>query len=608
VKSAWQEKILLHGKGRFPTGKIAPLSENLTLPQNIEKIPGNPSSLFNDVCLPPSLGTVRNDMGANGGPKACGWNGNPSSPIVKISNFTASSNQTFTVPIEINDASNIAGVGITVTYNAAILTAQNAKTTTLTSGFSLADSISPGRIAFSLARATPIVSGSGNLVDITFKVNSSARVGDTTSLVLKKVSLFDANTNPINVTTQNGLFTVGDVGSPKIIVSPKSSIVRIGQTINFSATGQNVTSVNPNWSVTGGIGTVTPATGPTTTFTATTVGIGKVKATQGTMADSATITVGILGDVNSDQIVDVRDAIIALRIIVGGLPLPPIPPGHTTPTAYENWAADFNGNGTINEADALLILIKSLGGLLKPNLLANREKVQIRIANFEISNEYITVPILVNQRSDIYAAGVNLSYDAELLALVEATPGVPSSLFAANMQEVGQAKISLINADGNVGSRGEIVRLKFKKVKESSDYLAAITLNQANMFDAQANALEVEVLTGKAEAASLPSSYTLAQNYPNPFWSEATSRFAGNPETMIVFQLPQESTVKLVVYNLNGQLLKVLLDERVSAGEWTVSWDGKDKTGNAVPSGVYLYQLIADNGAWNSTKKMVLMR
>lgn len=95
---------------------------------------------------------------------------------------------------------------------------------------------------------------------------------------------------------------------------------------------------------------------------------------------------------------------------------------------------------------------------------------------------------------------------------------------------------------------------------------------------------------------ALPRAYALAQNSPNPF----------NPVTQISFTLPVDGHAELRVYNMLGQLLRTLVDGQVHAGVHTVTWDGKDEAGTALPGGVYLCVLRA-NG-FRASRKMVLTR
>ena len=89
-------------------------------------------------------------------------------------------------------------------------------------------------------------------------------------------------------------------------------------------------------------------------------------------------------------------------------------------------------------------------------------------------------------------------------------------------------------------------------------------------------------------------------------WSTATSRFAGNPETKIRFALPQTRHVVLKIFNLLGKEIRTLLEAEYQAGYHQILWDGKDKSGKPVASGVYLYQLRV--GDFSQIKKMSLLR
>jgi hypothetical protein len=79
----------------------------------------------------------------------------------------------------------------------------------------------------------------------------------------------------------------------------------------------------------------------------------------------------------------------------------------------------------------------------------------------------------------------------------------------------------------------------------------------------------------------LPKTYALEQNYPNPF----------NPVTMIKYQLPAPSRVKLKIYNILGQEIKKLVDENIKAGNYKIQWDGKNEHNRQVASGIYIYRI-----------------
>lgn len=105
-----------------------------------------------------------------------------------------------------------------------------------------------------------------------------------------------------------------------------------------------------------------------------------------------------------------------------------------------------------------------------------------------------------------------------------------------------------------------------------------------------------DVAEGEQDNSTLPKAYELSQNYPNPF----------NPVTEIKFALPEESEVSLIIYNIKGQVVNRLVDERLKPGRYKVTWEGKDSAGNRVASGIYFYRLKAGN--YSETKKMIMAK
>ena len=95
---------------------------------------------------------------------------------------------------------------------------------------------------------------------------------------------------------------------------------------------------------------------------------------------------------------------------------------------------------------------------------------------------------------------------------------------------------------------------------------------------------------------AFPTEYQLAQNYPNPF----------NPETTIGFSLKESGRVTLGIFNLQGQLVRLLVDQEKPAGFFSVNWNGRDESGAGVSSGVYCYVLKVNDYA--QVKKLIFMK
>jgi hypothetical protein len=96
--------------------------------------------------------------------------------------------------------------------------------------------------------------------------------------------------------------------------------------------------------------------------------------------------------------------------------------------------------------------------------------------------------------------------------------------------------------------------------------------------------------------ADVPKSFELGQNYPNPF----------NPTTTISYSLPKSTPVSLVVYDLLGTPVKTLVNETKEAGTYRVTWDASNDLGQQVPSGNYIFKVVA--GDFTQTRKMTLLK
>lgn len=95
---------------------------------------------------------------------------------------------------------------------------------------------------------------------------------------------------------------------------------------------------------------------------------------------------------------------------------------------------------------------------------------------------------------------------------------------------------------------------------------------------------------------SVITGFQLHQNYPNPF----------NPQTHFNFELPDDSHVRVIIYDLLGSQIKMLLNEKQSAGMYHMTWDGKDSKGQRVSSGIYFCSVKVGDDV--RVSKMVLQR
>ncbi len=93
-----------------------------------------------------------------------------------------------------------------------------------------------------------------------------------------------------------------------------------------------------------------------------------------------------------------------------------------------------------------------------------------------------------------------------------------------------------------------------------------------------------------------PDGFGLLQNYPNPF----------NPSTQIKYTLTKTDNVSLKIYDVLGKEIRTLVNEKLTAGEKVVVWDGLDNSGKSVASGTYFVKIVTSAGV--DSKKMTLLK
>ena len=110
------------------------------------------------------------------------------------------------------------------------------------------------------------------------------------------------------------------------------------------------------------------------------------------------------------------------------------------------------------------------------------------------------------------------------------------------------------------------------------------------------NAGNVDTLNFSTQNSGSPQSFSLLQNFPNPF----------NPSTSIPLTVQSQQPVYLAVYNSTGQRVRLLADRPFTPGRHVLQWDAHDDEGHPVSSGIYLYRLKVDGQV--QMRKMTLMR
>ena len=207
----------------------------------------------------------------------------------------------------------------------------------------------------------------------------------------------------------------------------------------------------------------------------------------------------------------------------------------------------------------------------------------------------LVVDVVGRQLEAVRAFGFKLNYDAALMTLQssdgsEVFAGMPA-VFA---QRSGAGELALAGAlmgpQAGVSGEGRLARLRFQTSPEVEALEAYLQLSEVELVD------ETHRVTTPVHQGLLPQHYQLSPNFPNPF----------NPQTAMRFTLPQSGQVSLKVFDLGGQVVRVLVAQNMSAGVHTITWDGRDNKGRQVASGTYFARLRS--GSFSATRKMMLVR
>ena len=226
-----------------------------------------------------------------------------------------------------------------------------------------------------------------------------------------------------------------------------------------------------------------------------------------------------------------------------------------------------------------------------------------------------TVHLKAENLTDLAGWQTDITFDPTLLEVNEVSEGDflrqtgGSTHFQKGTIQGKQGKIT--NCFGmrisGSGARGQgiLLSIQFKALANGWTYVTLRNFQAYSSTNKPIDSPPIEIriiVEGQLAAPVLvPEDTTVFHNYPNPF----------NPETWIPYQLKQPADVKIAIYAANGQLVRLLNLGHQAAGYYigkhrAAHWDGKNTVGEPVASGVYFYQLQADNLSF--LRKMVIRK
>jgi hypothetical protein len=297
----------------------------------------------------------------------------------------------------------------------------------------------------------------------------------------------------------------------------------------------------------------------------------------------------IKGDVSGDGQVRSNDAILTLRIASQLI----------QPTEEEFEAADYNGDGKVRSNDAILILRVAAGlPVTAPgkDIVAGRN---ITIALGEahgVAGESITLPVMVDNVHALAGGDISISYDQTVLRALDVSSD-PNTLMVSNLSQPGTVRIAFANADRQIDKT--VAKIQFQIL---ADDLSPLKLVMMDLYGYDALPLMSRGIDREFRSWAIPPEHSaLLQNFPNPF----------NPETWIPYQLKNASEVTIQIYNVAGEMIRKLDLGYKSAGLYVSQdraayWDGRNRFGMSVTSGVYFYSIHA--GDFTAVKKLIILK
>lgn len=285
------------------------------------------------------------------------------------------------------------------------------------------------------------------------------------------------------------------------------------------------------------------------------------------------------GDADSDKSVNESDAVAVLQHVVNTVQL----------TTFQQAESDVTGNGTVSAFDASNIMMYIVGSISQfPAETNSSGKQSLFSGGYGIKSrdagDYVNLVFELDNSQGLYAMEGSLHYDRNKLEYAGFRAG--SGILQANDLD-GSLDFALA---GYQELTEDAVTLRFRKT------VPGVSAESITMHKLVLNETQVDANTLNVETDLIPEQYILRQNYPNPF----------NPLTSISFALPEPGRVHLMVYNTNGQLVRLLASGQMPAGEHDVIWDGTNELGKRVSSGVYIYRISA--GDFVQTRKMVMIK
>ncbi len=302
-----------------------------------------------------------------------------------------------------------------------------------------------------------------------------------------------------------------------------------------------------------------------------------------------------LGDVSLNGEISSYDASLILQYLVGNTEL----------STIQLWNGDVSGLEGTTAYDASLIQQYMVGLIdifpADTGSFSAPASGTITMEDQEIfAGMQVAIPLLLTGGDDILSFEKSVVYNTDHLTFIEVEwSNLLGEFIIVTNDQDGELKFA---GSGSLpdGEEGVFATFHFVVNEDFEENETAVTVQRSRwneesiLTDATSATLTKSLGTGDEKL--LPENFALHQNYPNPF----------NPVTTLRYDLPENSLVNIIIYDLLGRQVKTLVNQTQDAGFKSIIWDATNDYGKPVSAGVYLYKIQA--GDFVQTNKMVLLK
>lgn len=523
---------------------------------------------------------------------------------------TGAPNSIVNIPIFVRDVTNkdIFSLNLTVNTQPSVLTPLAAITQgTITQTWGAPTvKISGGEIQISMAGTSPLA-GFGRQILLYIRYQTGSLPKTETLITIAKAAFNEGQPETI---IKNGKFTIASVFNLYGHIKYYSSSLSVSQ-VKMSLTGQSTKNAVSDTSGSYQLGDL-----PEGNYVLKPSKINDVRKAI-TSYDASMVlrsSVGaislspyqlIAADVSDNGQVTSYDASLILRYCVGMIPQFPVGKDWTFipqifPISVTNWLTAPDSleykplNSDLYNQDFHGIIYGDVSGNWPgTNVSGSSIAVGFSIENIQqTQDKKWLVPVTIRFSDVAYSGSFKLRFDESNLQFVSCSTSSFDSATLVSSVTCSEGIYCVFAANQSLLNSGIELNFIFEEKHPAAPSASDFKFIEAVIDD------RVAVITGVKNQSdeNQPSDWHLSQNYPNPF----------NAETLISYLVPKASHVKIEIYNLLGQRLRVLVDEEKKPGSYRVIWNGLDNQDRAVGSGIYVCRMRGNE--FTAIKKMVLAR